>query len=146
MSVNSGAKLKGWIKNNDNGKIMPFQFNPTTLDYSRGASYSESSAPGMPYPITQFIKGESRSFTIPLFLYDDPYKGVIDEYIKFFEEALPPEVNSVSYTRPPELTICYGYFIKKCVLENLSISILTFDSNQKPVMADISLQLKQVGV
>ena len=146
MSVKVGAKTKGYIKNNDTGVMKKFQFNPTTLSYSRGVSYSDISAPGMAYPDTQFIKGNARSFPVSLFFFDNPCKGVIEEYIEFFEGFLTPETNRSGYTKPPEMTFCYGYFIRKCVLENLSINIEETDSKGKPTQATIELQLRQVGV
>ena len=146
MSTEVSAKTKGWIKNNDTGVIKPFQFNPTTLEYSRGASYADISAPGMPYPDTQFIKGNARSFSVPLFFFDNPSTGVIEDYISFFGDFLPPETYDKGYTRPPEMTFCYGYFIRKCVLEDLSIVIERMDSTGSPTQAVITLQLRQVGV
>lgn len=136
---------KGWIKNNVTGTKKSFQYNPTGLSYSRSALYAEISAPGMPYPLTQFVGGNARSFPVDLFFYDNPNTGVIKEYISFLEEFLPPETN-VEYTKPPEMTFCYGYFIRKCVVEDLSVNIEQIDKNGEPVQAVLSLQLRQVGV
>lgn len=137
---------KGWIKNNVSGEKMSFQYNPPDFSYSRGASYAEISAPGMPYPSTQFVRGNSRAFPITLFFYDNPNTGVIEKYINFFGGFLPPETNSADYTRPPDMTFCYGTFIRKCVLEDLSIVIESTDSELKPTQASMTLQLRQVGV
>ena len=138
--------IKGWIKNNKTNAKMPFQYNPTTLSYSRGVTYTDISAPGMPYPNTQFVKGNARSFPVTLFFYDNPNTGVIKKYIKFFGGFLTPENNPSNYTNPPEMTFCYGYFIRRCVLEDLSINIEQMDKNGEPVQASITLQLRQVGV
>lgn len=146
MSTKVSAKTKGWVKNNNTGDKKPFQFNPMGLSYSRGASYSDISAPGMPYPETQFTKGNVSSFSVPLFFYDNPNTGVIEEYIDFFNSLLPPETNEDGYTQPPTLTFCFGYFIRKCVLEDLGIIIELMDENGNPTQAQITLQLRQVGV
>lgn len=146
MSTKVGARTKGWIKNNDSGKKLSFQYNPSGLDYSRGASYSEISAPGMSYPETQYTKGNASSFSVPLFFYDNPNTGVIKKYLEFFEGFLPPEENNDSFTKPPIMTFCYGYFIRKCVLEDLSVSIVLIDENGEPIQANITLKLRQVGV
>lgn len=146
MSTRVGAKTKGWIKNNDSGEKKSFQFNPTTLDYSRGASYADISAPGMAYPDTQFIKGNARSFPVSLFFYDNPNTGVIKKYIEFLNGFLTPETNKSGYTQPPTMTFCFGYFIRKCVLEDLSVSIEVMDENGEPTQATLTLQLRQVGV
>ena len=129
---------KGWIMNLSTGLKKSFQFNPTTLDYSRGATYSEISAPGMSYPNLQYVK---------LFFYDNPNTGVIKSFINFLESLhLPPEYNVKGYKKPPELLFCYGYFIKKCVLEDMSVSIERFNRKGNPIQATITLQLRQVGV
>lgn len=146
MSTRVSAKTKGWIKNNETSEKLSFQFNPTGLSYSRGATYADISAPGMAYPDTQFVKGNARSFSVPLFFYDNPNTGVIEKYIEFFDSFLTPETNSADFTQPPTMTFCFGYFIRKCVLEDLNISIEMFDSNGKPTQAFITLQLRQVGV
>ena len=146
MSTKVGAKTKGYIKNNSTGVIKKFQFNPTSFSYSRNASYADISAPGIAYPDTQFIKGEARSFPVNLFFFDDPHSGVIKEYIKFLEGFLPPETNKKNYTRPPDMTFCYGYFIRQCVLESLNVNIEEMDSEGNPTKATLELQLRQVGV
>ena len=138
--------VKGWIKNNNTGKKMPFQYNPTTLSYSRGVSYTDISAPGMPYPNTQYVKGNARSFSIPLFFYDNPNTGVIKKYINFLGGFLTPETNVSGYVKPPVMIFCYGYFIRKCVLEDLAIDIERIDKNGEPIQATFTLQLRQVGV
>lgn len=146
MSTRVSAKTKGWIKNNDTGEKMSFQFNPTNLAYSRGVSYADISAPGMAYPDTQFVKGEARSFPVTLFFYDNPNTGVIKKYMSFIGGFLTPETNSSGYTKPPTMTFCFGYFIRKCVLEDLSINVELFDDNGEPTQATFILQLRQVGV
>lgn len=146
MSTRVGAKTKGWIKNNETGEKKSFQFNPTTLSYAREASYSEISAPGMAYPDVQFTKGNSRSFSVTLFFYDNPDTGVIKNYIKFLEGFLTPEYNEIGYIKPPEMTFCFGYFIRKCVLESLDISIDMLNDEGEPTQAVITLSLRQVEV
>lgn len=146
MSTKVSAKTKGWIKNNVSGVIKSFQFNPTGLSYSRSASYTDISAPGMAYPDTQFIKGEVRSFPVSLFFFDNPCTGVIEDYITFFEGFLPPEKNESSFTKPPDMTFCYGYFIRKCVMETMNVNIERINEDGSPVQAIIELQLRQVGV
>lgn len=146
MSTRIGAKTKGWIKNNDTGAKIPFQFNPSGLEYSRGVTYAEISAPGMPYPETQFVGGQARSFPVTLFFYDNPNTGLIRRYITFLEGFLTPETNVSGYRKPPEMTFCFGYFIRKCVLESLSVNIEMMDDNGEPVQAVLNLQLRQVGV
>ena len=44
------------------------------------------------------------------------------------------------------MTFCFGYFIRKCVLENLDVNIELFDENGEPTQATLTLQLRQVEV
>ena len=145
MSSKTGAKIKGYIKNLNTGKVMKFQYNPETFEYSRGATYSEIVAPGISYPTTQYVHGNSRSFPIELFLYDKPCTGVINKQKAFIEKLLPPESNSGKYTKPPTLLFAYGDFIKKCVVEEFSVKIEEYDKYGKPTMARFNLSLRQVG-
>ena len=145
MSQKVGAKTKGWIKNNITGEKKSFQFNPQSLKYSRGVTYVDISSPGSQYPGTAFVKGNARSFPIELFLYDKPYTGVINSYMSFMGAFLTPENNVKGYSKPPDMTFCFGYFIRKCVLEDLDIVIEDWNENLQPVQAKFTLQLRQVG-
>ena len=146
MSQLHGAKNKGYIKNLDNDNIMPFQFNPETFEYSRGVTYNDIVSPGMPYPNTQYAHGNVRSFPVQLFLYDKPSTGLIENFRNFIEAFLTPETNPSSYKKPPEMLFCYAYFIKRCVLEDLSIIDEEFDELGNPTMSRYTLTLRQVGV
>lgn len=145
MSSKVGARIKGYIKNLNTGRIMRFQYNPETFEYSRSATYVELVAPGMSYPTTQYVHGNSRSFPIELFLYDKPYTGVIDRQKSFFEGLLPPEYNNINYTKPPMVLFVYGSFIKRCVVEELNVKIEEYDSWGRPTMARFNLSLRQVS-
>ena len=136
---------KGWIKNNSTNELMSFQYNPTTLEYSRSATYAEISSPGMAYPLTQFVKGEQRAFSTELFLYNNPSTGYILSWIEFLESFLPPESNSPNFSKPPEMTFCLGYFIKKCVVNSLKVKIEMYDRLGNPTQARLTLELLQVG-
>lgn len=146
MSQKVGAKTKGYIKNLKTGKTMKFQFNPENFEYSRGVTYSEIVSPGMSYPDTQFVHGNIRSFPVELFLYDKPHTRVINKFMSFIGGFLTPETNTPNYTKPPEMLFCYGYFIRRCVLEDLNIKIEEYDEWGQPTMARFTLQLRQVGV
>lgn len=146
MSAKVGAKTKGWIKNNVSGEIRNFQFNPTNLSHSRGASYAEISAPGMSYPNTQYVQGQSRVFPVELFMYDGTGTRQIESFESYLMTFLPPETNVGGFVKPPDMTFCYGYFIRKCVLENLDVMIEELDNKGGPIVARFTLQLRQVGM
>lgn len=141
----SGARTKGWIKNNGTGAKMSFQFNPTEFQHSRGTTYSEIVSPGMPYPLTQFGHGNAREFSVTLFMYDNPCTGRISGAENFLSGFLPPESNTkAGYNKPPDLTICVGKFIKRCVLTDLSMNIQRTDGGGNPIQCEITISLRQV--
>lgn len=135
---------KGWMKNNVTGELVSFQYNPSTFEYSRGATYAEIASPGMSYPLTQFVRGNIRVFPLELFMYDNPSTGVIKKYENFLKGLVPPEKNG-NYTKPPDFLFCYGSFIKKCVLDEYRVVYERVDKNKNPLQATVSLTLRQVG-
>lgn len=141
----SGAKTKGWIKNNVSGEKMPFQFNPTEFQHARGATYNEIVAPGMPYPLTQYGHGNAREFSVTLFMYDNPCKGVIMRAESFLTAFLPPEENTKNnYVKPPDMTICVGKFIRRCVLTEYNMNAQRFDEYGNIIQCEITLSVRQV--
>lgn len=146
MASKVGARIKGYFKNLETGALLKFQYNPETFEYSRGATFAEIVAPGMSYPITQYVRGNSRTIPIELFLFDKPSTGVIESHKTFIEGLLPPESNSSDYTKPPEILFVYGNFIKKCVVEECVFNIEEYDSWGRPTMARFNLTLRQVSI
>ena len=142
---NSKAKTKCYIINNDNGKKLKFQFNPTTVPYSRGANYGTTESPGMSYPLTQYVGGKVREFSFEVFYYDKPYSGKINKARKFLEGLLPPEKNKSSFTKPPTFTFAYGYFVRTLVLLNLDVNDEWLNEDGQPLMTRFTLTVRQVG-
>lgn len=142
----STAKYHGAIKNLTTGEVRKFQFNPETFEYSRGVTYSDSISPGMPYPETQYSHGEIRTFDVELFMYDPYCTGLIKEYMYFLGDFLTPETNDPDYAQPPEMLFYYAYFVRRCVLTNLTITHEWLDEQGTPLMTRYKLTLRQVGV
>ena len=141
----SRAKTRCYIINNDNNKKLTFQFNPTTVPYSRGANYSTISSPGMSYPLTQYVGGQLREFSFEVFYYDNPFTGKINTARRFLESLLPPERNKKEFTKPPTFTFAYGYFVKTLVLLDLSVHDDWLNENGQPIMTRFILTVRQVG-
>ena len=93
FNAESRAKTRCYIIRNDNNEKLTFQFNPSSMPYSRGANYSSIESPGMSYPLTQYAGGQVREFSFEVFYYDKPYTGKINTARKFLEGLLPPEKN-----------------------------------------------------
>ena len=156
-----GAKNKGWIMNTVSGTKKSFIFNPTTFEHGKGATYAETSSPGMSYPMHQYVKGEARVFSIELYMYHNT--GVagdvianmgnklnlggnpITEFVSFLEEFMPPDNDVAGYTKPPELIFCYGSFIKRCVMQDLKLIYTRYSMTGTPIEAKAQITLRQVG-
>lgn len=144
FNANSRAKTRCWFLNNQTGRFLVTQFNPTSVPYSRGATYSEIKSPGMSYPLTQFTGGTASEFSIKLFYYDKPYSGKIPSARRFFESLLPPEKNSVFFKKPPTFRFSYGYMVKTLVLLDLAVNDKWMDKYGRPIITEFSLKVRQV--
>lgn len=120
-------------------------YNPTEIQYSRSATYSEISAPGSPYPTVAFVKGDVSSLPVKLFLSDKAAKGDIQEFIDFIEAFLPEENSNALFRKPILLTISLGNLIKKCVLIKFDVNIMEYSNIGIPKRAELSLELKVVA-
>ena len=147
MAFHNTARTKGYIKVKDGelaGQIKKFQFNPEKFGHDRSAYFSEAIAPGMSYPLTQWVKGGARMFSIELFFWDKPHEGVIADFWELIEKLLPPEENDPEFERPPIFLFVYGDFIKYCVLEQAGINVEEYDVNGNMTQARINLSCRQV--
>lgn len=145
FNANSKAKTRCYIIRNDNNKRMMFQFNPTSVPYSRSANYATIDSPGMSYPLTQYVGGNVREFSFEVFYYDRPYSGKINKARKFLEGLLPPEKNKKNFKKPPTFTFAYGYFVRTLVLEQLDVNDEWLNEDGQPLMTRFTLTVRQVG-
>ena len=145
FNANSKAKTRCYIIRNDNNKRMTFQFNPTSVPYSRSANYATIDSPGMSYPLTQYVGGNVREFSFEVFYYDRPYSGKINKARKFLEGLLPPEKNKKNFKKPPTFTFAYGYFVRTLVLEQLDVNDEWLNEDGQPLMTRFTLTVRQAG-
>ena len=145
FNANSKAKTRCYIIRNDNNKRRTFQFNPTSVPYSRSANYATIDSPGMSYPLTQYVGGNVREFSFEVFYYDRPYSGKINKARKFLEGLLPPEKNKKNFKKPPTFTFAYGYFVRTLVLEQLDVNDEWLNEDGQPLMTRFTLTVRQVG-
>lgn len=140
----AGAKTKGYIKNKDTGVIKNFMFNPSELQFERGATYSEISAPGLSYPLIQYVRGNIVTFSVPLYIYDKPYSGEVQVWEEFLNSFVPPTTNVSGYTKPAEMLFVMGNFIRDCVVDSLNTHYTNFTGDLLPNEATFTLNLRQV--
>ena len=137
---------KGFIKNNTTKITKDFMYNPTEIKYSRSATYVDISAPGSPYPQVAFVKGNSTTIPVTLFLADKAgANNSILPFIAFMEEFLPKENSSALFEKPTIATVSMGHLIRNCVVENLDINILDYTNRGIPTRAELTLSLKVVA-
>ena len=147
MAFHDTARTKGYIKIEDGemkGLVKKFQFNPEQFGHERSAQYSEAVAPGMSYPLTQWVAGGARLFSVELFFWDKPHEGVIEDFWGFIEMLLPPEESDPYFERPPMFLFVYGDFIKHCVLEQAGVNVEEYDVDGNMTQARITLSCRQV--
>lgn len=145
FNAGGSAKTKCYFINNSTDKRLTVQYNPTSVPYERGVTFSDIQSPGMSYPLTQYTGGEAREFDIELFYYDKPFSGKINTARKFFEALIPPERNTSSFKKPPTFTFAYGYFVKTCVLKKLRVEDEWIDPSGRPIQTKFTLTVRQVG-
>lgn len=145
FNAGSNIKTKCYIVNDDTNENLTFQFNPSSIPYSRSANYATIDSPGMSYPITQYTGGNAREFSFDVFYYDKPYSGNIHKARKFLEELLPPEWNDMNFSRPPSFTLAYGYFVKRLVLLKLDVNDEWLNEDGQPIMTRFTLTVRQVS-
>ena len=141
--MSKGASTKGYIKNLDSGAIHPFMFNPTSFSDKHGVAFSEIKSAGSPYPKYQYVGGVSKSVSVELFLYDK-YKNGVKKEIAFLNDFLPVAKNGTRYKRPPLLMFAFGWYVKTCIMDDISVDYKEFDRYLNPTMATVKLSLRMV--
>lgn len=145
FNADSSAKTRCHFVRDDNNAVLNAQYNPTTLQHSRSANYASVDSPGISYPLTQYVGGNAREFSVELFFYDRPFSGKIHAAREYLEALLPPEHNTESFTKPPTFTFAYGYFIKSCVLLQMEVVDEMLDEDGNEIVTRITLNMRQVG-
>lgn len=143
---NSGARIKGYLIDAVTGDTRKFQYNPQSMEYSRGANYGEIKSPGMQYPIIYFVNGDSENFDLELFIVDRPSTGKINKDIAWCKSFLPRYRNDMYFSRPHPIIYAYGNYICKCVVTNVRTRIDEYDEEGEPWLAHITLSLKVVDI
>lgn len=141
----TGALIKGSLTNLETSTTMYFQFNPEEVKYSRSAEYSSIKAPGMQYPTFYFVNGEEKTFSLELFMYDNPSTGKIKSYEKFFETLLPAENNTNAFKKPSEALYVLGSDAFKVVLNSYEVKHEMWDKYMNPTQSRFTLSFTKVG-
>lgn len=135
---------KGYIKNTATGSIMQFLYNPDEFSDRHSVEYSELDGVTCSYPDFQFVRGNAKTIDLKLFLYDSNGNDVINQ-IKFLNSFLPPAFRNKKAKAPPALIFAFGWYVKKCKLDEISVKYDMFDANLNPVKATATLKLTALG-
>ena len=143
----SGARIKGYLIDSKTKQSLKFQFNPQSMEYTRGVSFAEVKSPGMQYPLTYFVSGESESFDLELFEYDRPTTGKIQKDIEFIENIMPKKTNMQGlFINPNTVLYAYGGYVAKCVITGFKKHIDEYAESGEPYMAHLTISLKVVDI
>lgn len=114
-------------------------FNPTEYGIDRGANYAELAAPGLSTPILQFVRGESQSLSIELFLDGtDGRKSVsegMDKIRKFV--TIDEDLHA-----PPVCQFQWGDVTFQGVVTKLGEKFQLFDEAGQVLRARLTLTIK----
>ena len=100
------------IYNTKTKKAIKCQFNPSDLPRTRSANYASVTAPGMAYPVIQFVNGETEDIDIELFF----YKPEKTEEIRTFDNVA---ISTIDLTPVRELNIFSALSIEDASMSSI---------------------------
>jgi hypothetical protein len=117
-------------------------FNPTEYSIEYGASFQETSPPGLSNPILQFVNGTAQSLTMELLFdtYTDGGGADVSERTQEFTDMLAIDGDLHA---PPRVEFEWGVFAFKAIVEKISERFTMFLSDGTPVRATLSVTFKQ---
>lgn len=146
--ANRKGKLeKGYIENLRTGVSYRFQFNPEELNDSQAVEYREIKAPGISYPVYQYVGGEARTIEFTLFVDNTETQAGINAVrhaVSFLSSFLPPANRAAQYAPPSDLLFAFGPIVKTCILVSMPIRYTAWDRSLQPMRAEIDVTLKVI--
>lgn len=150
--------------------LVQFQFNPEKLQDRRAVDYAKISAPGLLMPVRQYNQGGDRTLTFtvrvdglfrereqPRIARDD--QGGINGELNKYRAFLYPRISSWRSTRgsfqplyeqtkvfasPPRCRFGFGHRVVDCIVADVGITELLFNSRLAPMRADVSVTLVEM--
>lgn len=123
-----------------NGDEIPVRFNPNQYSLEKSNQLAEIGIPGLGAPIVQFVRGNTDTLSMDLFI--DTYEDQKDvrEYTDKVYGLL--EIDQDTHA-PPICVFRWGSFEFESVLERVSGKFTLFLENGLPVRATLSVTFKQ---
>lgn len=125
----------------ENGEEFEVLFNPNTYSLEKSNQLAEIAIPGLSAPITQYVRGNSRSLSMELFF--DTYEERED--VRDHTQKIYGLLGIQAKTHvPPILTFSWGSFSLRSVLQRVSGRFTLFHPDGKPARATLSVTFKEV--
>ena len=152
--------------------LVEFQYNPSQLSDRRSVSYATLNAPGLIMPTRQYVSGGDRtlSFTVRI---DGVMPGPVDETINISRDAnggitpelnkyraflypqseqwqraggsfMPLYANTQQFASPPPCLLGLGNRVIDCIVTDVSITELHFNTQLAPLRADVAVSLVEL--
>lgn len=134
------ALEKAYITPKGKPKI-PVLFNPTQYSVEKSNQIAEIGIPGLSAPILQYVRGNTRTLSMELFL--DTYeqqKADVRTYTNQIYGLL--EIDPTTHA-PPVCTFTWGQFNFECVLDRVSGRFTLFRADGTPVRATLTVSFKE---
>jgi hypothetical protein len=115
-------------------------FNPTEYGVDRGASYAELQVPGLPTPILQFVRGDTQTLSLELFLDRTSERQTVEEDLARLRKFV--QIDSRLHA-PPVCRFRWGrepFF--EGVVTSLKEKFSLFDNAGRVLRARVTLTLK----
>jgi hypothetical protein len=153
--------------------LVEFQYNPTQLSDKRSVNYATLNAPGQLMPVRQYSRGGDRTISFTLRI-DGLFKGPADDEIDIAKDedgSIAPELNKYRaflypqtarwqeagasfvplyddtqhFASPPTCRFGFGNRVIDCIVTEVSITELLFNSELAPLRADVSVTLVELA-
>jgi nucleoid-associated protein YgaU len=119
---------------------VPVLFNPSRYTLDRSNQIAEIAIPGLGAPILQFVRGNSRTLALELYL--DTYEqgtSVADHTSEIYGLLAIDQGTHA----PPITTFVWGRFTFRCVVDRVSGSFTLFLEDGTPVRATLNVTLRE---
>jgi hypothetical protein len=127
--------------------VIPVQFNPPELSFTKGAQIAEIAIPGLDSPILQFIRGQNEKLTLDLF-YDTTTllkvtPAVTD--VRLMTNSIYQLVKIQPRTHaPPRVRFIWGAGLQfKAIAESVTQKFTLFNQLGTPLRATVSVTFRE---
>ncbi len=114
-------------------------FNPTDYSISRGVNYAEIQVPGLQVPLLQFVRGESQTLQIELFLDGTDGRESVGEHLANLRQFVT--IDSHLHA-PPLCEFSWGEITFQGVVTAFEEKFALFDESGDVLRARVTMTLK----